>query len=274
MIDERSVNRCKHFKSNGEQCKNNAMTGRRFCYITSHCGDAPISARAASLFQSKWRETIISLFFGILVATIVFAYQENEYRHGVLFGTLLGRKDSLKEPSIILGNARIGVTGANTNLFEDSDGSPLISLRIDDKGYLKTSVNLRNRSGTLVAEMKDNEWQVSAPQIFDRNFNDQVLEIRDPLGEIALQVVDYGDAVLVRGTLYCKSGDALVFDTDPNGQGTIHLVPPENRPPVPNIQPLCDYPSNLHFGDCPRKPNITRKQINSFKFYPTKGLRC
>ena len=180
MIDERSVNRCKHFKSNGEQCKNNAMTGRRFCYITSHCGDAPISARAASLFQSKWRETIISLFFGILVATIVFAYQENEYRHGVLFGTLLGRKDSLKEPSIILGNARIGVTGANTNLFEDSDGSPLISLRIDDKGYLKTSVNLRNRSGTLVAEMKDNEWQVSAPQIFDRNFNDQVLEIRDP----------------------------------------------------------------------------------------------
>lgn len=249
----------------------------RFCWITSHCGtSAPFSGRFQSFFSSNWKVFVLTTVVSIVIGGVYFAIQENELRHGVLFGRLLGRKDTLKEPSIILGNARIGLVGESSSLFIDSDGSPLLSLRIDKKGYLKTSVALRNSAGALMAEIIDNEWKVEAPAIYDRNFNDQVLEVRDSSGDVALQVVDYGDAVLLRGTLYCRNGSSLRFDTSPTGQGRISQISPDDVTPPPpfHLNPICDYPSEIHFGECPRTPPFTKQQIRAFRFYDSNGLTC
>jgi hypothetical protein len=268
------MDQCQHIKKGGERCRNNAVKGMRFCYLAAHCGTAPFSARLQSFFLSNWKVFILSTVVSIVIGGIYFAIQEDEVRHGALFGRLLGRKDTLKEPSIILGNARVGLLGANSNLFIDSDGSPLVSLHIDNKGYLKTSVKLRNSTGALVGEIVDNEWKLKAGEIFDRNFNDQVLEVRDSTGDVALQVVDYGDAVLLQGTLYCRSGTALQFQSMPTGLGRLTIIRPNSPPPPTQIKPICDYPSETHLGECPRALPLTKRQIQAFNFYASGGLDC
>jgi hypothetical protein len=270
-----SMAKCQHIKDNGQECKNPAVKGMRFCWRPAHCGTAPFQARVRNFFSSNWKVFVLGTVVTIAVGGVYFAIQENEARHGVLVGRLLGRKTTLKEPSILLGNARIGVVEGVSNLFIDSDGAPLLSLRIDDKGYLKTSVALRNATGALMAEIRDNEWKVRAPEIYDRNFNKQVLEVRDANGDVALQIVDYGDTILVRGTLYCRNGASLRLDTLPTGQGEITIITPDDPPPPPfHLNPICDYPSDTHFGDCPRTPRFTKRQIKAFKFHASNGLTC
>jgi hypothetical protein len=265
---------CKHIKDNGEQCKNNAIKGMKFCWRAAHCGTAPLDARACSFFKSNWKVFILSTVIAIVISGIFFAIQENERRHGLLFGRLLGLKDTLQNPSVILGTARFDLL-ADSNLFTDSDGSPLVSLRIDNKGYLKTSVKLRNSAGALVGEIVDNEWKVKDGEIFDRNFNDQVLEVRDSTGDVTLQVVDYGNAILLQGMLYCRSGAALQLQSMPSGAARLTVVRPGNQPSPGQLTPICNYPSDTHFGECPRVLPLTKRQIEGFKSYPiTVALEC
>jgi hypothetical protein len=69
MTDARPIRRCEHKKRDQEQCKNNAMPGRKFCYLASHCGDAPLESRAQNFFQNNpiWKVVvfIVTLVFGI-----------------------------------------------------------------------------------------------------------------------------------------------------------------------------------------------------------------
>jgi uncharacterized protein with PQ loop repeat len=65
MTDARPIRRCEHKKRDQEQCKNNAMPGRKFCYLDSHCGDAPLETRVRNFFQNN-------LIWTVSVAIIVF----------------------------------------------------------------------------------------------------------------------------------------------------------------------------------------------------------
>jgi hypothetical protein len=42
--------------------------------------------------------------------------------------------------------------------------------------------------------------------IFDRNYNDHVLEIKDSRGEVPPQVIDFGATVHIAGIFRCKNG--------------------------------------------------------------------
>jgi len=66
----------------------------------------------------------------------------------------------------------------------------------------------------------------------------------------------------------------LRFETLPTGQGGIWLITPDAPPPPFHLNPICDYPSDTHLGECPRTPRLTRRQINAFKFYGSNGLTC
>ena len=70
MTDPPPVRRCEHTKANGEQCRNNAMPDRRFCYINSHCGTAPLETRTRNFFQNNlfWiiPGAIVAVLGGIL----------------------------------------------------------------------------------------------------------------------------------------------------------------------------------------------------------------
>ena len=70
MTDAQPNRQCQHKRSNDEQCKNNAMPGRRFCYIASHCGGAPLETRTRNFFQNNlfWiiPSAIVACLSGIL----------------------------------------------------------------------------------------------------------------------------------------------------------------------------------------------------------------
>lgn len=74
MTDERPIRQCTHRKANGDQCKHNAMPGRRFCYLASHCGDAPGGTRIKNFFQNNWWKVITGVFTLVVGIPALYAY--------------------------------------------------------------------------------------------------------------------------------------------------------------------------------------------------------
>src|SRR5207249_10427222 len=69
-----------------------------------------------------------------------------------------------------------------------------ITIEMEDEQIL-VSVSIRDRSGTLVAELVRNEWKVNHNRAWDRNYSSDALEVRDGSGDIVLQVKVVGDRV-------------------------------------------------------------------------------
>lgn len=58
------------------------------------------------------------------------------------------------------------------------------------------SLVIRDRSGRLVAEIVNNEWKVNPQNAWDRNYSADALEVRDPTGDIVLQVKALADRII------------------------------------------------------------------------------
>ncbi len=106
------------------------------------------------------------------------------------------------------------------------------------------------RNGGVIAEMKDNEWKHQQPAIFDRNYTRDALEIRDKTGKVALQVANLGNTVHVAAVFHCKNDWTYMVGPIAGEGAAIELRRP-GEPLTYEIPPICDYPSDLHFGSCP-----------------------
>ncbi len=98
--------------------------------------------------------------------------------------------------------------------------------------------------------MKDNEWKHQQPAIFDRNYTRDALEIRDKTGKVALQVANLGNTVDVAAVFHCKNDWTYMVGPIAGEGAAIELRRP-GEPLTYEIPPICDYPSDLHFGSCP-----------------------
>jgi hypothetical protein len=121
------------------------------------------------------------------------------------------------------------------------------------KGKVKVSTSIYDRTGALIAELVRNEWKVSPPpKTWDRNYNDDTLEVRDGSGNIVLQVRALNDRIQLQGEWWGDSinGVRFVKSNDPAKPGAMLLIfGPNMRPPrEPEIQPLFLYPSETHLG--------------------------
>jgi hypothetical protein len=130
------------------------------------------------------------------------------------------------------------------------------------------TAKMKDERGNLIAEMKDNEWtHQPRPSIFDRNYNDNVLEIKDVDGRIALQVADFGETVEVAGVFHCsKNSWTYVLGPADDGGAEIEVRPPGMKTEY-QIPPICDYPSQLHLGSCPGSNRIA-SMIKNRTAYP------
>jgi len=128
--------------------------------------------------------------------------------------------------------------------------TPLLSIRLAD-GRLLVTTQIRDDRGELIAEMKDNEWKHQPqPEIFDRNYTPDALEIKDKMGKVALQVASLGSTVAVAAVFHCKNG--WTYMAGPiGGEGAAIEMRRPGQPLQSEIPPICDYPSDLHFGSCP-----------------------
>ena len=212
----------------GARCRNNAIPGTDYCYIGSHGEEhKPVAARLRNWIVNNWLGAaglLIRLLFGI-VTLVGFLWYRQDRRQQATSG-LMKPVSSAYPRYVAVGGVLFEIHTPNGTLLRDGD-DPLVSVRIAD-GRMLVSAKLKNERGDLVAEMKDNEWTHQARRaIFDRNYNDNVLEIKDVSGRVALQVADFGEAVELAGVFHC-SKDLWTYVLGPADDGGAII---EARPP-------------------------------------------
>lgn len=144
-------------------------------------------------------------------------------------------------------------------MFTGQQGSPLFKFAEDNDitievegGQVKVSTKIRDKKGHLIAEIQKNEWKVNPDKSWDRNYSIDALEVKDPSGDIVLQVRLLKDRVQLQAKLYDATGNGIGFGKKkgPNGWGgVIQQRKPQDTDPMLKIQPIFKYPSELHLGE-------------------------
>ncbi len=123
---------------------------------------------------------------------------------------------------------------------------------IEQDGHVKVSLPIRDKTGALVAEIVNNEWKVNPQNSWDRNYTDDRLEVRDPSGDIVLQVRVLPDRVQLQAKFFNSAGRGFGFGKilGPQGWGGGLEFTGSAHPELElRIDPAFKYPSALHFGE-------------------------
>jgi hypothetical protein len=137
-----------------------------------------------------------------------------------------------------------------TPLFKIADDND-ITIEIED-GELKVSTKIRDPEGHIVAEIVKSEWKVNPDKSWDRNYAKNALEVKDPSGDVVLQVRLVEDRVQFQAKLYDATGRRIGFGKilGPEGWGGAIEFTGPNKPELDlKISPLFKYPSALHLGE-------------------------
>jgi len=124
-----------------------------------------------------------------------------------------------------------------------------------EKGQLKVTLLIRDRTGNAVAEIIGNEWKVNPNSSFDRNYSKNALEIKDLTGEIILQIRLIEDRIQLQGKFYHSDGSGVeigILGIDKNYPGGIHFLGSDTLSEL-KVQPIFVYPSNQHLGELRKK---------------------
>ena len=135
-------------------------------------------------------------------------------------------------------------------IAEDND----ITIELED-GQIKVSTKIRDKTGHLVAEILRNEWKVNPDKSWDRNYSKDALEVRDPTGDVVLQVRLMSDRVQFQAKLYDSAGRGIGFGKAKSKEGwggVIELTGSMHPNLELKIQPIFKYPSELHLGQLVR----------------------
>lgn len=260
--------RCKANTQSGDQCRNNAISGTSFCYIFAHGGiQKTFGQRLYNFIQNKWVALALALVSVIaLVLTVFGLYWESRARKLATSSGVLSSPVQESTISVSVGSAEFVMLSRDGVVFDDGK-SPLLSIRLVKQRLLVTT-QIRDENGNVIAEMKDNEWKhQQGPAIFDRNYTEDVLEIRDKSGTVALQVANLGRTIAVAAIFHCSNG--WTYEAGPLGGGGsgIELRPP-GHPLTSSIPAICDYPSDLHFGSCPGIESLRQMTSSAHAVYP------
>jgi hypothetical protein len=256
------MSRCKAKTKNGDQCRNNAIPSTAFCYISSHgqIHKTPWQ-RVWNFLRNQWQPlTIISL----CVSAVPMYSHFREKKLSATSGVLSTATESAPV-SISVGSAEFQMLSKDGVVF-DEGGDPLLSIRLLS-GKLLVTTRVRDSSGGIIAEMNDNEWKHQPqPAIFDRNYTQDALEIRDNTGRVVLQVANLGNTVDVAAIFHCKNGWTYMAGPIAGEGSAIELRPPGEalRSEIP---PICNYPSDLHFGSCPGIERLKQMALGPHTIY-------
>ncbi len=240
--------RCKASTKAGDQCRNNAIPGARFCYLSSHgASQRPFLQRATNFVSNHWLALALSLI-SIAGTYLGLLWYARDKAMNATSG-IISAPIQQTPMSISVGSTEFVMLSRDGVLFRDKE-APLLSIKLVE-GRLLVTTRIRDASGLLLAEMKDNEWKhLPQPAIFDRNYTADALEIRDRSGKVALQVANLGSTVDVAALFHCVNGWTYLVGPIGGAGSAIELRPPGQELQF-EIPPICEYPSDLHFGSCP-----------------------
>ncbi len=87
---------------------------------------------------------------------------------------------------------------------------PLTAKIID--GKLSISTTIVDKSNKIIAQIVDNQWRVNPNNSFQRNYDDNAVEVIDEQGDVALSVeLTNADTVQIQGIFNSQTKDALVI---------------------------------------------------------------
>ena len=261
--------KCKAKKLNGSPCSNSAISGKEYCIFHQ----SRISG-FSKLINSTWFILLTSLctIVGLVIAIEAFFLGKNETKIEKVSGELSSHQ-ILSIDDNIFPKMRFGNKGPIVEhlryLLKDSrnldtsvpmNGSGLWFLKDThftvqaDKGKLKVSTIIRNKDGAIIAEMIKNEWKINKNNIYDRNYSDNALEIKDNSGDVVLQILLIKDVVQLQGKFYDSDGYGMAF-SEPVEYGSdfrVEYFDPHDAPYdklQTQIIPIFKYPSELHLGE-------------------------
>jgi len=114
-------------------------------------------------------------------------------------------------------------------IFEDSD------LTISqDGGQVKISTNIRGRDGSI-AVLENNEWIINPSQMFDRNYNKNMLEVRDSNRDVVLQVRLLNDRIQFQGKFYDEYGNGVAIASRKELGGGVIEFTGLNHPTITSV---------------------------------------
>jgi hypothetical protein len=249
---------CEGFNRDGTRCRNEALPGQRSCHITAHDENRiTLRRRLAEFLRSHPIVTglgFVAAILGIIAFCLLISANQQNTTSGTLSpdGTAAARY-------ISFGGPRFEEKNRDGIVAKDGD-DPILTVRMrffrsarclwlwNCKRQMLVSTKLKNLKGDLVAEVRNNEWSHQPrPAIFDRNYTDSILEIRDATtGRVSLQLKDLGETVYIAGTFLC-SHSGWTYTITP---GPIMELRPPGAAISQVIPPVCEYPSALHLGQC------------------------
>jgi hypothetical protein len=249
----------------GDQCRNNAIQGTRFCYISSH-GDIQktFRQRAGNFVQNKWLTFALTTVSVVLAALGLCWYLRDKKMNAT--SGVISSPAQQTPMAVSVGSAEFVMLSKDGVVFDDGR-TPLLSIQLVD-GRLLVTTEVRGEGGELIAEMKNNEWKHQPqPAIFDRNYTKDALEIKDKGGKVVLQVANLGSTVDVAAVFHCVNGWTYMVGPIGGEGSAIELRRPGQSLQY-EIPPICDYPSDLHFGSCPGVEGLTKITSRIHAIYP------
>lgn len=171
---------------------------------------------------------------------------------GVIFTTAIpavGPKDVVQIGKIYIGAGRYAYNSLKPILDDCEVKVEVIG------GSAKLSMVLRDSSGEIVARLTRNEWDWGGrPVSFDRNYNQDSMEIQDRSGNIVLQVTAIVDDIRLQFVSFRKNGNvAYAVQTKPFPTGADDALISFNNTAHDDvthlIKPMFKYPSSLHLGE-------------------------
>ena len=201
------------------------------------------------------------LIIGAIVKIVIEIREGKEAAKSKYAGTLEPKSTVLfstrdnTNPRIELGD------GGAIFSFAGPQGQPLFKIFNDnsltiilDRGQVKVSTLIRDKSGSAVAELINNEWKVNINSAFDRNYSKDALEVKDNTGDIVLQVKVLQDRIQFQGKFYDNQGNGVALGKHDSGQGGIIEKTGARHPNLElKIEPIFLYPSENHLGEFAKK---------------------
>lgn len=121
-----------------------------------------------------------------------------------------------------------------------------------ENGIVTFSSIFRNPQGNIIAEVVQNEWKhkpLESDLIWDRNYSDNAIEVKDGKGRVVLQIRLLVNRIQLQGIFYNEDGRgcALYETYDPNHPGGL-FRPNVTDDDFPVIKPIFKYPSSKYLG--------------------------
>jgi hypothetical protein len=212
-----------------------------------------ISLFGIKKFKCKSWVLIPLLFLSLFIALILEFQNAKEKKYSVHYGEIESNKIT-KPVYLGSGNFKCEILNGVLNLSTyDTTYFKKTKFRawIEDKKLL-IDADLKNDEGRLIARIERNEWTIKSNEVFDKNFDDNAIEILDSYGDIVFQVdlVDRNH-ILLRGIFY-GNDSTFVLLNELNGAPFISVFSIKDKEEILKKLPfksLFKFPSNLHMGE-------------------------